>query len=84
MPGKDVNRATLAEVVERHLDGDLPAKRHQQPNRSLNEGGMSGIEEAIEGLAVPSNADLEIGTQRGTQGFDVTEGCPDELAALEA
>jgi hypothetical protein len=84
MPGKDVNRATLAEVVERHLDGDLPATRHQQLNRSLDESGMSGVEQAIECLAVPSNTHLEIGTERSAQGFDVTEGRPDELASLEA
>ena len=53
MEGEDVDRASFAADVERHLGGDFPVGRAQDLENLIDESGMSRIKEAIQTLAVP-------------------------------
>jgi hypothetical protein len=83
VPAEDVDRASLAEVIERHFHRRLPTIALEHPNDGVDELGVRRVEEAIEALAMPSDADVKIGAERGANGLDVGERRASKPASLE-
>jgi hypothetical protein len=54
MPGHDVDRSTVAEVVERVLDQRFSAHGPQHANARLDERRMRAVDEAIQVAAAPA------------------------------
>jgi hypothetical protein len=61
--GQDVDRAAFASDVERDFDRGQPSGRGQDPNRRLDERGVAGVEESIQGFALPEQPDNQPGVE---------------------
>lgn len=64
MPAQHVNGPSVAEVVERDLERDLPGSGPELGNRSVDEQGVGFVEQAIEALAAPSDEHVEVCSER--------------------
>lgn len=83
MPAQHVNRASLAEVIERHFDRRFPAALGQQPDDAIDKGRVGCIEHPVETFAMPSNADVEIGAKCSANGFEVGQRDSTDVASLD-
>ena len=57
MEGQNVDRASLAELVERHLGRDNPVRRSKDAHDFLDGRGVTPVEESVESLALPEQLD---------------------------
>jgi hypothetical protein len=64
MPASDVDRAAIAEFVERDLQRGIPASCSQLADHSIDEGSVCFVEQPIQGLAAPSNPHVEVSAER--------------------
>ena len=62
-PSEDIDGATLAEVAEGDFDRRLPAALVERAEHLVDKGRVGSIEQAIQRLAVPSNADVDVGAE---------------------
>lgn len=58
-----IDRASLAEDVERHLNSDVPAEASEPAGHLLHEKGMVGVQQPVESFAVPAQAQIDAGAQ---------------------
>ncbi|HET7027209.1 MAG TPA: hypothetical protein VFI28_05925 [Candidatus Limnocylindrales bacterium] len=82
MNGQDVHRPSLASQVERDLDFGLPAVSVQDANECVGGRGMRGIQQAVEGLAVPAQADVKPSLEGFGQPLEVGHRHTAEKAAF--
>jgi hypothetical protein len=61
VPTDDICRASLAEVAEGPFDDDLPAGVPQSGDNPLDEGGVTGVEQAVKLRAAPMWHELDPG-----------------------
>jgi len=83
VPGENVDRAALAVPAEGDLDRDDPAQLVEQSDDLVDERRVRGIEQPIQALAVPPNANVEIGAQGGARCVDVGERNASKEAPLD-
>ena len=81
--GKHVDRATLAIHVERHLCGDPPPSRAKDSNNLLHDRRVIRVEEAIERLAVPSQATEYTRSKRRSHPVQRRHGDPVRVTLLD-
>jgi hypothetical protein len=79
----DVRAASVTEVVEAHLDANVPAEVGQELGDRFLKGCMRGVDEPIQLLPAPDNARLEARVQRLNDILDSAHRHVVELAALE-
>ena len=63
IPAEDVDGATLAEVAEGDFDRRLPAAPVEGAEHLVDKGCVGSIEQAIQRLAMPSNAEVDVGAE---------------------
>lgn len=63
VPREDIDRSSLAEVVERRFREDLPATLGEQRDNLVDETRMGGVEQSIEVFAVPIQPHGDAGIQ---------------------
>ena len=64
MPGEQIDDAALAEVAERDLGPDRPARGHEPPSDLLGHAGMAGCQKVGELPASPADNDVELELER--------------------
>lgn len=78
-----VDRAALPELVERHLDRGLPPGAMKERHDAVDQTSMRGVEQPVEPLAAPLDADLEVGAELLHESIEDPEGDAIQLAALD-
>jgi hypothetical protein len=63
MESKDIDRPAFASHVERDLDCHFPAVLTQQLRYNLDEGCMGGVEQTVESLPSPPQANVDVSAQ---------------------
>ena len=83
MKGQDVAPAAVAVMIEAHLHRDLPARRSQHVGDGVLKAGVTRVEQAIEGRALPRHGNEQPGTQRGGEPVEDIEARRARLSRLE-
>ena len=84
MEGKDVNPATIAVVVEANFDPDGPRQGAEQLCHRLLDGGVRGIDQAVQLFALPPNLDLDGCAQRRRNAVDRAKRHAGHVAPLHS
>ncbi len=83
MPTQHVHGTTVPVVIERPLDGRLPARLGKEPNHQVDEVCVRGDEQSVQAFAVPPDANVEVGAEYRTGGFKISERKAAQGAALD-
>jgi len=81
---QDVDGASLAEDAERNLGGDEPSIGLKDADHLLDEGGVIGVQQAVEALAAPFEPAEQPRAQRGDNTIEVCDRYSIPLALLHA
>ena len=84
MPCKHIYGTAFPANRERHLGRHLPANSCQIRECVFDEVGVLGIQQPIEGFAVPVDLDAQAGTERLQNAFDRSNWHAIALAAFDA
>jgi len=85
MVGEDVDRSSLSEDIERDFGRDLPIVGSEDLKDAVHESGMASIEQALEPLALPQQANIDPHIQRGrdaNEGMDGDRVCMSTLDSI--
>lgn len=83
MPGDEIDDASLAEMVERHLRPDLPPRRSKHPGHRFGHVRVALGEHAIERAASPARLDRELDLEDGRDPAKLPEGDLVEMTTLD-
>jgi hypothetical protein len=79
----DVDRASLAELRVRHLDGRLPVGGSETPDELTDEARVLGVDESVEIAAAPGDRACPSRVQRGERASEGVAGQRRPVAALD-
>jgi len=82
VPGQHVDRPALASDHEGHLRGALPTERNQDLDQPLHHCGVRGVQQPIQFLAVPTNANVQFRAEPDHNSLHRANRRPDEQASL--
>ena len=73
MEGENIDRAALPPDRERNLDRDLPAGSAKEQHKGIDEPCVRLVEEPVERLRVPSQANVDGGAKRASDSPERTD-----------
>jgi hypothetical protein len=83
LPAEDIDRPTIAELVECHLDSRFPPVPLELSHDAIHEGGVGFVEQAIQALAPPSDSDVEVRAQGFADAIQPIEANVPNLSPLD-
>lgn len=84
MVTEEVDRTPLAEHVEGHFDRNLPAETSKSAGHHLHEKCVVGVEQPVECLPVPAQAQISPRAERARDRVDRTQRQLVDMASLDA
>ena len=84
MPGENVDGTAFASDSEGHLGRHLPTRRSQVTDNLLHEPRVVGVEETVQGFAVPIEPNWQPRAKRLCHGIELVHGASAAEAAFDA
>jgi hypothetical protein len=84
VPGKEIDRSSLTAYPEPDLGRDLPSRGTKDCRDDFDESSVVGIDQAVEGFAIPAEAEVGPGAKRACNSIGLGQGDVPRLPCLDA